>query len=261
MGRLRFTTNQTSMLSIAVSLLSLVSAQPGHEVRAEDALGATESEWKGTLGAGLSSSSGNTDRRTLHTAVDVEKRIEEWRYSVGFHWLYADEAESGPRQLLERRAQVEGQVDFFLDETSYILVTADAATDKKAALDLRSSLGVGYGYQVVEEEDWKLSIEAGLSGVQEEFEAVDQETYLAGRFGYALERKLGEHWTFSQNGEVFPSIEEAEDVYVAVDTRLRCTLSESLYGQFQWIYDWDNTPASGAERENHRLLFSVGYSF
>ena len=46
-----------------------------------------------------------------------------------------------------------------------------------------------------------------------------------------------------------------------VDSRLRCDLSDNLYGQVQWLFDWDNTPAAGAERADHRLLLSVGYSF
>jgi len=253
------------MFSIALTLLCAAPLEPWflpqEGADQEDTDSVVELGWKGVLGAGLSTSSGNTDSRNLHASVDAELREEKRRYSLGFHWLYADEAEDGPRELLERHAQAEGQVDFFLDERSYFLVTTDAETDKKAALDLRYSLGVGYGYQVVEEKGWSLSVEVGASGINEDFDGEEEKSYLAGRFGYSLERSLGERWILSQDSEVFPSLEEAEDVYVEVDTRLRCNLSENLYGQFQWIFDWDNTPAEEAERENHRLLFSVGYSF
>ena len=248
------------MPSIALTLLLAATIQPCITAHEDEAF-VTEPEWTGTLAAGLSTSSGNTDRRSLHAMVDAELHKGKRRYSLGFNWLYADEALDGPREILERHAQVEGQVDFFLDERSYVLVTTDAETDKKAALDLRTSLGVGYGYQIADEEGWSLSVEVGTSGISEEFEGVDEKSYLSGRFGYSLERSLGESWTLSQEGEVFPSFEEADDVHAEVDTRIRCNLSENLYGQFQWIFDWDNTPASGAERENHRLLFSVGYSF
>ena len=60
---------------------------------------------------------------------------------------------------------------------------------------------------------------------------------------------------------MFPSLEDEEDIHLEVDTRLRCDLSDNLYAQFQWLFDWDNTPADGAEREDHRLFLSVGYSF
>lgn len=252
------------MFSIALTLLCAASVEPWSPPQEDTDLDSmAEPEWEGDFGAGLSISSGNTDLRNLHTLVDAELKKEQRRYSLGFHWQYADEAEDGPRELLERHADAEGQVDFFLDENkkAYYLVTAGAETDYQAELDLRYSLGVGYGYQVAEEEDWSLSIEAGASSINAEFDGGVEESYLAGRFSYSLERSLGERWTLSQEGEVFPSFEEAEDVFVEVDTRLRCNFSDNLYGQFQWIYDWDNTPADDAEREDHRLLFSVGYSF
>jgi putative salt-induced outer membrane protein YdiY len=248
------------MLTIALTLLALTPDGPapsplddGQPVEAE--------EWTGTLGAGLTTSSGNTERRSLHAQVDAVLRQETRRYSVGFDWQYADEAADGPTELLERRAGANGQVDFFLDEQSYLLVTADVETDHKAELDLRYSAGLGYGYQVAEEEDWSLSFEAGMSVINEQFVGEDEDSYLSGRFGYSLKRDLGESWTLSQDSEIFPSFEDTEDVHLEVDSRLRCDLSKNLYGQFQWLFDWDNTPADGAERADHRLLLSVGYSF
>ena len=94
--------------------------------------------------------------------MDAELREEERRYTLGFDWQYADESDGGPSELLERRAGVNGKVDFFLDDRSYLLMTSDIETDDKAQLDLRYSAGVGYGYQVAEDEDWSLSFEAGL---------------------------------------------------------------------------------------------------
>ena len=249
-----------SMLTIALTLLALAPDEPA-AAPSDDGKPEEAEEWTGTLSAGLTTSSGNTERRSIHAQVDAALRQEKRRYSVGFDWQYADEAEDGPSELLERRASTNGQVDFFLDEQSYLLVTADVETDHKAELELRYSAGVGYGYQVAEEEDWSLSLEAGMSVINEQFVGVDEDSYLSGRFGYALKRDIGERWTFSQDSEIFPSFEETEDIHLEVDSRLRCDLSDNLYGQFQWLFDWDNTPADGAERADHRILLSVGYSF
>ena len=248
------------MLSLALTLTALTPTAPAH-LHVEDEAPAVEDGWTGTLGAGLTTTSGNTDRRSIHLQVDAELREEARRYSVGFDWQYADEAEDGPSEILERRAGVNGQVDFFLDEKSYLLVNTEVETDHKAELDLRYSAGVGYGYQVAEDDDWSLSFEAGLSVINEQFAGEDEDGYLSGRFGYSLKRDLGERWTLSQDSEIFPSFEETEDIHLEVDSRLRCDLSDNLYGQFQWLFDWDNTPADGAERSDHRLLLSVGYSF
>ena len=249
------------MLSIALVAFSLAGAESQASALSEDQDVAEQPEWEGTLGAGFSLSSGNTDRRSANALADAELREEDRRYTLGFDWQYADEAEGGASELLERRAGVSGKVDFFLDDRSYLLLTSNVETDDKALLDLRYSAGFGYGFQVAEEEGWTLSIEAGLSHINEEFVGVEEESYVSGRLGYALKRDLWGGWTLSQNGEIFPSFEESSDIYIEVDSRLRCDFSENLYGQFQWLFDWDNTPAVGAERDDHRLLFSVGYSF
>ena len=248
------------MLTIALTLLTLAPGGVPSTPLDEGDFVAPE-KWAGTLGAGLTTTSGNTDRRSVHAQVDTALRLEERRYSVGFDWQYADEAEDGPSELLERRASANGQVDFFLDDASYLLVNADVETDHKAELDLRYSAGVGYGYQVAEGDDWSLSFEAGLNGVNEQFSGDEDDSYLSGRFGYSLKRDLGDSWTLSQDSEIFPSFEDSEDIHLEVDSRLRCDLSDNLYGQVQWLFDWDNTPAAGAERADHRLLLSVGYSF
>ena len=249
------------MLSTFLLALSLSGAELQTLASPVDQVSEEHPAWEGTLGAGVSLSSGNTGRRSANALMDAELREEERRYTLGFDWQYADESDGGPSELLERRAGVNGKVDFFLDDRSYLLMTSDIETDDKAQLDLRYSAGVGYGYQVVEDEDWSLSFEAGLSHVNEEFTGAAEESFVSGRFGYAMKRVLWSDWVFTQNAEIFPSFEESSDIYVEVDSRIRCDFSENLYGQLQWLFDWDNTPAAGSERADHRLLFSVGYSF
>jgi hypothetical protein len=34
-----------------------------------------------------------------------------------------------------------------------------------------------------------------------------------------------------------------------------------MFAQVQWVMDWDNTPASGAERVDSLFLLTVGWKF
>jgi hypothetical protein len=52
-----------------------------------------------------------------------------------------------------------------------------------------------------------------------------------------------------------------DDFYARIDTRARATLTESMFAQLQWILDYDNTPAPGLEKQDHRLIAAVGWSF
>ncbi len=62
-------------------------------------------------------------------------------------------------------------------------------------------------------------------------------------------------------GELIPSLENSDDVGARVDTHAKVTLSEKLIGQLQWLYTWDNTPATGAERVDNLVLLTLGWTF
>ena len=92
------------MFSTFLLALSLSGADLQTLTSPVDQVSEEHPEWEGTLGAGVSLSSGNTGRRSANALMDAELREEERRYTLGFDWQYADESDGGPSELLERRA-------------------------------------------------------------------------------------------------------------------------------------------------------------
>ena len=45
------------------------------------------------------------------------------------------------------------------------------------------------------------------------------------------------------------------------DTRLKAAFGESMFGQLQWLYEWDSTPADDKERVDQQFLLSIGWKF
>jgi uncharacterized protein DUF481 len=56
-------------------------------------------------------------------------------------------------------------------------------------------------------------------------------------------------------------LKDKEDVNARVDTHLKLMLTKSMFAQFQWLFTWDNTPATGAERADDLYLVTLGWSF
>jgi putative salt-induced outer membrane protein YdiY len=215
-------------------------------------------KWTGSVTIGASFSDGNTERTTVSTAADAECRREKDRTKLGFLWNYAEEASS----ITERKTQARAQYDYFFSKQLYGLAQASAENDFRAALELRTTLGVGAGYQFADTETWKLSAEAGLSYFNEDFKTDDDDqSYLAARLAAKWDHKPSDKWTVGQLGEFYPSVEDVEDVYARLDTKARVELGGSMYAQGQWIYAWDNTPASGKERVDNLLILGLGWSF
>jgi len=217
--------------------------------------------WTGSITAGGIVTSGNSETRNGNATADAEYRREKDRVTLGFLWNYAEEKNTtGSWNLTDRRTSGKAKYDYFFTEKTYGLVQTSAEADEAADLDLRWTLGAGVGRQFQESERWKLSAEAGLAWFDEEYETTSDE-YVAGRLAYNAAWKPHRVWELGQTGELFPSLEDSDDVNAKVDTRAKVSFTESMFGQLQWVFDWDNTPATGKEREDHRFLLSVGWKF
>ncbi|MDP6518494.1 MAG: DUF481 domain-containing protein, partial [Planctomycetota bacterium] len=215
--------------------------------------------WKASGSLGLSTATGNTEKRSMNAVFDAELRRERDRVSTGCWWRYADQenASTGETDLTERKSGIKGKYDRFVSERTYWLLNAGLDGDKLAGLDRRTTAGLGLGYQFEESDKWTASAELGLNWFQEIFAAAEDQEYMTLRLAGKWERKNAGDWTLSQSAELFPSVEDSDDIYSKLDSRLRYDLSEKLYGQLQWVVDWDNTPADAQERLDQTWLFTV----
>ncbi len=215
-------------------------------------------KWTGSVALGGTYSDGNTDRRSATATGNAEYRREIDRTTIGFLWNYAEEQ----GVLTGRKTQGRLQYDRFFTKKFYGLAQASAESDFQAALDLRTTIGVGAGYQFQDKPSWKVSGEAGVSYVDSDFVGtVDDSSYAAARAAYTWDWKPNAKYNLSQTGEIFPSLENAEDVNARVDTKGRMNLTDTMFAQLQWLYQWDNTPAAGKVRNDNLVVFSLGWSF
>ncbi len=213
--------------------------------------------WNGAVTVGATWSDGNTDVKRISANLDAVKSVEKNRWTLGFSYNRSEE----DGEVTQDRTYAKGQYDYFMNEKNYLLAQATAEEDDGADLDLRYTAGVGYGHQFSNTERWKFATEAGVSYFHEEFESGDENGYVAARLAWNADWKYSDRWQFTQSGQVFPSLEDSEDVYAQVDTRIKATLSESMFAQLQWVYSWDNTPAPDTERVDNLYVLTVGWSF
>jgi putative salt-induced outer membrane protein YdiY len=218
--------------------------------------------WSGTLALGANWQAGNTDKRGVSSQVDFERRTKEGRLSGTGSVLYTEEKINRNWTLTDRVYRGRVQNDWFLSKQSYLLVFVGAERDALANLDLRLAVGPGYGYQWVDSEEVKYSTEIGPSYVREKYNSpTTTDDYLSGRLRSNLAWKISEDYTFLQDSSYFQSFDDKDDINAIADTRLRVSLTKEMFAQLQWIFEYDNTPAKGADRVDHTVLLSVGVTF
>jgi putative salt-induced outer membrane protein YdiY len=215
-------------------------------------------EWHGSVGLGFTWQGGNTRRTNLNFSADARYRREKDRTTASVVMTKAQEDGS----TTDRKIYAAVKYDYFIAERTYLYAKASGEKDKSADLDLRWILSAGVGQQLYDSETFKLDGEAGLSYVDESYDdSDDDESYLAARLAYDWAYVPNETWNAAQTGEIFPSLEDSKDISSRLDTRGRLNLTERMFAQAQWIWTWDNTPASGAHHSDQTVLLTLGWTF
>jgi len=219
-------------------------------------------KWTGNVSLGGTIAAGNTESRTATFNFDAERRAEKDRWTAKAWWNYTDQEDSeGDSEVTQRRLGASLQYDYFLTKRAYWLARVGTEYDFKAGLDLRTQAGVGAGYQFYEEEEFKLAGEAGLTYFWEDYASGDDNDYLAARLASNLGWLIRKGVQFDQTLEIFPSLEDKDDVYGKADNRLKVTLTEAMFAQAQYVFTYDNTPDEDKERDDHLFVLTLGWAF
>ncbi len=253
------------MIAIALLPLFLVTAQPTQPEAPQPSSPVQpvvlEDEpvdgWTGSISAGGIIRTGNNKTRNATATADALWRGGDNRVTLAALWSYADDN----RIVNQRKLYGSGKYDHFLAEHTFAYAQTSTDYDKESGLDQRFTLGAGVGHQFVDDETWAFSAEAGLSGVSEDFQTSGKNEFLAARLAYNAKYNHSESWSFAQDVMAFPSLEDGDDIYVRAETRAQLTLTESMFVQFQWVMDYDNTPDTGKQRIDHLFAMTVGWGF
>jgi len=222
--------------------------------------------WTGSVNLGAYLFTGNTERRGVNSAASAQRRTKIDRISASAAWDYAEDRDASvtasPWNLSQRRLTGGLQYDYFLSDASYVYLNTRLTGDTQADIQLRSTVGAGYGHQWVEREDLAFNTEVGVSYVSENYRsATPTAEYLAIRVAYNLMVQLSEGLLLLQDVEAFPSTENSRDVLAKANTRLQMSLTESMFAELKWELDYDNTPSPGLDRLDHRIFATLGWTF
>jgi putative salt-induced outer membrane protein YdiY len=141
-----------------------------------------------------------------------------------------------------------------------------AEHDSNANVDLRATAGVGYGYQFVDQEDLQYSAEVGVNYFATTYIDVppgepEDDNRMTARIASDLTWHPAEEWSVGNLIETYPPLESGKNWYTRADTRIRYDLSEVIFTQLQWLVDYNSEPAPDSKSTDHRLFFTVGWTF
>jgi len=213
--------------------------------------------YTGSLAGGYSQTDGNTETMAANASARFVARSKRQRFTLKGKFNYGET----DRMMTARNAAGSFKYDFFATNRLYAYGHSLFGADDFADLRLRSTLGAGLGYQVIDIERVAFALEAGPSYVNDDFERAQDDNYVAGRWGTDLSLKLipaGIRFFHSYEG--YYNFDDSS-VYITSETGLRLTLVRDFFAHAGVDYSYDSHPVEGNERYDVTYVFGLGYEF
>ncbi len=214
--------------------------------------------YAGRVNLGYSRSAGNSENERLYGEGELRARHKDYRWSIGGD--ARESSDDGVRSESNWRAR--GNYDWFFRPRQFLYARSTFEHDEFRDIDLRSTVGGGYGYQVLDTDTTRLSLQGGVDYVNVQRDVGDDEEYPAAGWGINYEQQV---WTdrvvLFHNQDGFWSLEDADDILVRTKTGLRFPLGNGFSATAQLNLDWDNNPAPGTKSTDETWLFTLGYNW
>lgn len=212
----------------------------------------------GNIAFGGSLTRGNTETEAYNANADFEARTDVNRLRLHAEGNRAKD----DGDLSRENARGGMRYDHFVTERLYLNSNLSLATDRFRDLRLRTTVGGGLGYQFFETETRRLSTEAGLSYINEEFREAENDGRGAARWALDYEERLfGDTLRFFYNHEALQGFEQSDDFLLFVRTGLRFPLVLGMTGTAQVNLDYDRSPPEGNTTTDTAYLLTIGYSW
>jgi len=205
---------------------------------------------------GFSMTDGNTDTQDIYADAEFVARTLQNRYTIG--GLYKRSEDEDVKT--EDKALGYMKYDHFFTKKWYGYANATGEQDEFKDLDLRVTLGVGAGYQFFESDRTNLSLEAGLSYVDENYILAKDNSFAAGRWAIRFD-----HFLLPKSLQYFlyhtglQSVEDSDDLILFTQTGFRIPFYKNLNITAQFNWEYDKSPSPGKKESDYTYLLTFGY--
>jgi putative salt-induced outer membrane protein YdiY len=214
-------------------------------------------EWDSRVDLALALSSGNSTAESYNTLIESDYKRDRTAHQITL--LVNTEDSEG----LKTKDQLDLDYGFklFLSDQWFSSANAEYFSDPIKDVDQRISVGMGAGYQFVDNSFGALSTELGLSAVQEELDG-DDEVSPAIRWGLDYNR-----YFFAKRVELFhrQSLliipEDDRGQVLSSSSGLRFALNHRIDTAFRVDLNYETDPTPGNEKTDTTYTLGLGIRF
>lgn len=235
--------------------IPLASVTHVNPTAAESGIGVA---YKGRIILSSAQTRGNTSSSRIYGEAELSARAKAYRYALGIKGTRSkDSGTEVTSNWLGR-----GNYDHFVSDESFLYGRGSLERDRFRGIDLRSTVGGGYGLQIFDTERTQFSVRGGVDIIVLERSGGLRSTHPALGWGVRFS-----HWLWPRSVELFHDqdgfwdLEDTAQVTLRSKTGLRVPIAHGLSANAQLNVDWEHEPAPGRKSTDSTLLLGLGYEW
>ncbi|AOS97362.1 hypothetical protein AUP74_01932 [Microbulbifer aggregans] len=216
----------------------------------------------GNVNAGGVFESGNREREDLDVNVNLDVRSGDFHHLINV--LYQND--SGPEVESLEKYQLAYNLRWIFSEKWFAAANTAAEREEARNLDLGTTYGLGLGYLFFDTDKATLSLQGGVSSLQEQFidDALSEnqdDRYAAARTALNYRYKFDLGPEIYLDHELLQSVNNGDDYQTNAKLGVRTPLVKGILMEIAYHWLYDNTPSLESEKEDTKLTVGVGYQW
>lgn len=251
-----------TVTAFATSAPGRLELTPGGAIASADLVGLGPIERAFTIAgggnAGFINSAGNSDVNSLRLDVDLQVRYRADRYTAATAINRA--RDRGVDSARNWTSSI--NYDRFVTRRFFLNANTIFTNDEFRDLDLRTAAGLGLGFQVYDTPRLKLTANAGLGWVNEDFIVAPRNDYSAARESAAFDFfAVPNRLQFFHKHDGYFGLGNDDDLFVKTHNGIRLTVVRNFVTTIQLDVDYTASPAPGLRQTDRTFALTFGYRF
>lgn len=217
--------------------------------------------WRGSLGANVSSASGNNESVSAGLNADAVRQREHDKL-VGFvQSLYGRRETNGVSELTASRFRAGTRYDRDFSDLIYGFVGYDVEKNKLNDLKWRHSPSAGAGLHLRKTETFTFDVFAGYSHNREQLYSGTKRSFDEGVIGEETTHKISDSTSLRQRLTLFPNLTDSGEYRVVFDASLLMPLVERWNLTVNLSARYQSNPPLGVQKSDTLLFTGLQYSW
>jgi putative salt-induced outer membrane protein len=211
-------------------------------------------DWTGSLGAGLSVTTGNSDTLGFNLAFGV-KYAPKGPGTFKADALYILQRNDGARTVDKINAL--GRYEYSFAPKVFAFGEVAFLRDVFKNVDYLVAPIVGVGYKVVDTKKLTFAVDGGLGGAFEKDTDVDARSSGAWTLGESFSWKLSPGATVTEKASALFKMNDSSDYNLHFEAGIAAALTNSSELKVNYLVDFKNLPAGGASKTDSTLVVTL----